>query len=90
MRYYEPCCVVDGNCEAPANLEEAITPRTRCYPCGQKVCKNCSYVLYDNFSKRKVRACNNCLEEDFERFNLDEKKFLRLINREGEYAEEKR
>ena len=61
---YQGCCVVDANCEYPANLEitEAedkylILPE--CFACGSKVCKKCSKIMIYSTHGRK-RICNNC------------------------------
>ncbi len=37
-RLNECCCVVNQHCEAPANLEPMVTPRTKCADCEQRVC----------------------------------------------------
>jgi len=76
----ETCCMVeDWNCESPANVEGPVALRTRCYVCGQKVCKNCSFVLPEIYRHRKIRACFNCIENDLKRFNLTEKTFLDML-----------
>jgi hypothetical protein len=59
----EPCCVVDGFCLAPANLEPMIQPRSECFACGRKVCVNCSVVTrYYNYGKKRI--CHNCLSDN--------------------------
>jgi len=76
----ETCCVVEIGCESPANVEELVALRTRCYVCGLKVCKNCSCILTDTFRHKKVRACFDCIEDDLKRFRLERNEFLNLVN----------
>lgn len=65
----ETCCVVwDNDCLSPANLEQLVPLRTSCYVCGQKVCKNCSKIVYDKYAHHRIRVCFDCLEGDSERF----------------------
>lgn len=58
------CCVVDQFCLAAANFEPRIYVKTKCFACGDFVCRKCS-------SKRRyyeyglVRLCNNC-QVDFD------------------------
>jgi hypothetical protein len=60
------CCVVDEECECPANIEncliEEINLRTKCFACGLYVCKKCSKVIkWYNFGRRRI--CNNCVHD---------------------------
>ena len=59
----EICCVVEDNkCLAPANVcEEArVDIKTKCFVCGQPVCRNCSRVR-KWYRYGKQRVCLNCI-----------------------------
>ncbi len=72
MKEFESCCVVETrDCTHPANYRRTSHPPCTCIPCGQKVCKKCSLVLYDKYLKRKVRVCLYCAEEDPKRFRFE-------------------
>ena len=53
------CSVVDQLCISPANLEEKIPVKTKCFACGLPVCKMCS-TLRKYYNYGRVRLCNNC------------------------------
>jgi hypothetical protein len=58
------CCVTSVECEAPANWPGRVG--TRCYNCGDFVCRKCSTVRTERDrggSIRKRRVCDRCLEE---------------------------
>ncbi|MDB4278086.1 hypothetical protein N9917_00490 [Deltaproteobacteria bacterium] len=65
-RLNECCCVVNQHCEAPANLEPVVTPRTKCADCEQRVCiaLGCSILTdeYPLFKGKRVRVCADCCE----------------------------
>jgi hypothetical protein len=55
----ETCCVVDGLCDSPANLESPRACRARCFACGEAVCLRCSSRRrYHGYGRQ--RLCNNC------------------------------
>lgn len=57
------CCVTACDCQAPANGSGTI--RTRCFACGDYVCRECSRVLvYLKWNRKRI--CNRC-EEDWRR-----------------------
>lgn len=61
------CCVVDHHCTHPANRERGVGGplRTKCYRCGDFVCKRCSEVGTDRFAnKPRTRRCARCIQED--------------------------
>jgi len=57
----DSCCVSDQFCDSPGNLEEASLPLrlSRCFRCGQPVCKKCS-TRRTYFKYGRVRLCNDC------------------------------
>lgn len=61
-RISQGCCVVDSiHCTAPAGFPESFT-RTRCFACGENVCRNCSLVCsYHGYGRRRI--CHNCMEQ---------------------------
>lgn len=66
MREKPTCCVVDPDCEAAANWEDAELPNRICVclTCGMPVCKMCSSIRQDRYgSHGKIRMCHNCQED---------------------------
>jgi hypothetical protein len=63
----EVICAVaeDWDCLAPANVypEARVKIRTKCFACGELVCRCCSRIRkwYDY---GKQRICLNCIEEE--------------------------
>ncbi len=57
---YRPCSVVNQDCTAPANLNEAYT-RASCASCGQPVCLKCSKRV--NWYGKRSRVCDDCRED---------------------------
>ena len=59
------------NCEKPpmdAESGEVEACRTRCYRCGGRACKACSWVDFDPQVGRKTRRCRDCRTQDGERW----------------------
>lgn len=57
----------DNDCEAPANLEDPTNEvRTRCYRCGQRACRSCSWIDRDPYIGRRTRRCRDCREQEAE------------------------
>jgi len=71
QRRREPCVISSDFCDAPANLEFA-SARYDCYTCGLPVCAKCSFVLPDEYAKRKTRVCLDCAEEDPARWGFED------------------
>lgn len=61
----DPCCVVDGDCDWPANGPAPERPLPTCYHCGLPVCRECSSRRkHPKLSvKKPVRLCNTCQVE---------------------------
>ncbi len=55
------CCVTSDACKAPANYSGTVA--TRCFNCGDYVCRACSRVQTWRRWNRK-RVCDNCRVED--------------------------
>ena len=56
------CCVVySDECEAPANGPGLV--RTRCFACGQYVCRPCS-LMRDWHRWTRKRVCMGCHEDE--------------------------
>lgn len=55
------CSVADQFCTSAANFEDCEFVRTRCYSCGQPVCKPCSLIVM--YYGKKHRLCHNCISE---------------------------
>lgn len=53
-------CVTGHDCEAPANGPGTI--RTKCFACGQPVCRGCS-VIRDWHRHQRKRVCDACAED---------------------------
>ena len=68
---FEPCCVADQHCEAPANQDDdgdAVSAKYECYHCGLPVCSKCSSIRTIRMNRNhngafKARLCNNCQVE---------------------------
>jgi len=43
---------------------------TKCYACGQNVCRSCSVLRFDKATRRKTRACYSCVTDDPERWGF--------------------
>jgi len=53
------CCVVNGDCESPANLKPLHYIYTKCFSCGEYVCKKCSSkIRYYNYGIKRI--CLSC------------------------------
>lgn len=76
----ESCCVVEDDCECPANLEQKeineINLRTKCFACGLIVCKKCSKIMnWYLFGKRRI--CLNCISMTLTQKPIPAKKKLK-------------
>lgn len=58
------CTVVLASCEAPAN--SPIKIYTRCFACGEHVCKTCSRIV-QYYSYGHCRVCVDCIDTHSDR-----------------------
>lgn len=74
----ETCCVVNQFCLSPANLEEPVPVRTKCFSCGQAVCTKCSDIrTYWQYGR--VRLCDNCQIDYDDSDERVKSKLLRMV-----------
>jgi hypothetical protein len=61
---YEPCSVVDSDCDAPANFEGKTSDSAKltCFADGEPVCGKCSLIV-DYYNYGKQRLCHRCVED---------------------------
>ena len=76
---FEPCSVVDTDCEAPAGYMDGdgVVSGTEsaahtCDACGQPVCANCSTTRRDGEYPDGLRYCNDCIEYEDDPAVLEE------------------
>ena len=64
MKESPVCCVVERRCLAPANamVIARVNIRTKCYACGEPVCRNCS-LLRKWYRYGRQRICLNCIDD---------------------------
>lgn len=75
------CCVADQFCLAAANFEPRIYTSTKCFDCGDFVCRKCSSKrCYHDYGL--VRLCNNCQVE----YDDSDKRVMRRLHRLAGYV----